>query len=42
VLVYERFAGFGLSAALPVTALLLILALIILVITRTLLLPRRP
>lgn len=41
VLVYERFAGFGLSAALPVTALLLILALIILVITRTLLLPRR-
>jgi molybdate/tungstate transport system permease protein len=41
VLIYERFAGFGLSAALPVTALLLIVALIILVVTRTLLLPRR-
>lgn len=41
VLVYERFAGFGLSAALPVTALLLILALVILVVTRILLLPRR-
>lgn len=41
VLVYERFAGFGLSAALPVTALLLILAIVILVVTRILLLPRR-
>jgi molybdate/tungstate transport system permease protein len=41
VLIYERFAGFGLSAALPTTALLLVLALVILVITRTVLLPRR-
>jgi molybdate/tungstate transport system permease protein len=41
VLIYERFAGFGLSAALPVTALLLILALLILVLTRAVLLPRR-
>ncbi len=41
VLVYERFAGFGLSAALPVTALLLILALAILVVIRTVALPRR-
>ncbi len=41
VLVYERFAGFGLSAALPVTALLLILALVILVLTRAVLMPRR-
>jgi molybdate/tungstate transport system permease protein len=41
VLVYERFAGFGLSAALPLTALLLVLALAILVLTRTVLLPRR-
>jgi molybdate/tungstate transport system permease protein len=41
VLVYERFAGFGLSAALPITALLLVLALVIFVITRVFLLPRR-
>lgn len=41
VLVYERFAGFGLSSALPVTILLLILALFILVLTRAVLLPRR-
>jgi molybdate/tungstate transport system permease protein len=41
VLIYERFAGFGLSAALPVTALLLILALLILVLTRAVVLPRR-
>jgi len=41
VLVYERFAGFGLSAALPVTILLLALALLVLVVTRTVLLPRR-
>ncbi|MBN1319644.1 MAG: ABC transporter permease [Thermoleophilia bacterium] len=41
VLVYERFAGFGLSAALPITILLLALALVILVVTRTLLLPRK-
>jgi len=41
VLIYERFAGFGLAAALPVTALLLVLALIILVLTRTVLLPRK-
>jgi molybdate/tungstate transport system permease protein len=41
VLIYERFAGFGLSAAVPLTALLLVLALAILVVTRTVLLPRR-
>jgi molybdate/tungstate transport system permease protein len=41
ILIYERFAGFGLSAALPVTALLLILALVILVLVRAVLLPRR-
>jgi molybdate/tungstate transport system permease protein len=41
VLVYERFAGFGLSAALPITVLLLIIALVVLVVTRTVLLPRR-
>lgn len=41
VLVYERFAGFGLSAALPVTILLLLLALVILVVMRAVLLPRR-
>lgn len=40
VLVYERFAGFGLASALPVTALLLVLALIVLVVARMLLLPR--
>lgn len=39
VLIYERFSGFGLKAALPVTALLLILALVILVVVRALLLP---
>jgi molybdate/tungstate transport system permease protein len=41
VLIYERFAGFGLDAALPVTALLLILALVILVLIRAVLLPKR-
>jgi molybdate/tungstate transport system permease protein len=41
VLIYERFAGFGLSSALPVTTLLLILALVILALTRAVLLPRR-
>ena len=41
VLIYERFAGFGLPAALPATALLLVLALVILVLTRMLLVPRR-
>lgn len=41
VLIYERFAGFGLSAALPVTALLLVLALVILVLVRAVLMPRR-
>jgi molybdate/tungstate transport system permease protein len=41
VLVYERFAGFGLSAALPVTILLLVLALVILVLVRAVLVPSR-
>lgn len=41
VLIYERFTGFGLSSALPVTALLLVLALVLLVMVRTILLPRR-
>lgn len=41
VLIYERFAGFGLDSALPVTTLLLVLALAVLVLTRAVLLPRR-
>ena len=41
VLIYERFGGFGLDAAVPVTALLLILGLLILVLLRAVLLPRR-
>ncbi|MBN1629966.1 MAG: ABC transporter permease, partial [Thermoleophilia bacterium] len=41
VLIYERFGAFGLDAAVPVTALLLILALVILVVVRAVLLPRR-
>ena len=40
VLVYERFAGFGLAAALPVTALMLLLALVVLVAVRALMVPR--
>lgn len=41
VLIYERFGGFGLDAAVPVTALLLILGLLILVLLRAVLLPKR-
>jgi len=39
VLVYERFNGFGLSAAHPVATLLIILAIIVFVFLRVLLLP---
>jgi len=41
LLVYERFVGFGTDAAAPVTALLLVLALVILVLVRAVLVPRR-
>lgn len=41
VLIYERFVGLGTDAAAPVTALLLVLALVILVVTRAVLLPKR-
>lgn len=40
VLIYERFVAFGPEAAAPVTALLLLLALVILVLIRAVLLPR--
>ncbi|HEY5529769.1 MAG TPA: ABC transporter permease subunit, partial [Thermoleophilia bacterium] len=40
VLVYELFTGYGLSTALPVTALLIIISLAILVVLRRVL-PRR-
>jgi molybdate/tungstate transport system permease protein len=40
VLIYELFSGYGLSAALPVTALLVIVALATLVVLRRVL-PRR-
>jgi molybdate/tungstate transport system permease protein len=40
VLIYELFSGQGLSAALPATALLIIIALVILVVLRRVL-PRR-
>jgi molybdate/tungstate transport system permease protein len=41
VLVYERFEGFGLSAALPVAALLIVTALVVFTILRLALLPER-
>jgi len=41
VLIYERFSGLGLSAALPVTVVLILVALVVFVILRTLLLPSR-
>jgi molybdate/tungstate transport system permease protein len=41
VLIYELFSGYGLSAALPVTALLILIALVVLVVFRAVL-PRRP
>ena len=34
VLIYERFQGFGLSSAVPVTALMLILVLVLFIILR--------
>jgi molybdate/tungstate transport system permease protein len=40
VLVYERFAGFGLAAARPVATILIIVALLVFVILRTLLIRR--
>ena len=40
VLVYERFAGFGLAAAQPVATILIIVALLVFVILRTLLIRR--
>jgi molybdate/tungstate transport system permease protein len=41
VLVYERFQGFGLSAAQPVAALLIIVSLIAFGLLNVALLPRR-
>ena len=40
VLIYERFTAYGLPAAVPVTALLLVFALALLVVMRAVLLPR--
>jgi molybdate/tungstate transport system permease protein len=40
VLIYERFTAYGLPAAVPVTALLLVFALVLLVVMRAVLLPR--
>jgi molybdate/tungstate transport system permease protein len=40
VLVYERFAGFGLNAALPVASLLILTSLFVFVLLRVLLAPR--
>lgn len=41
VLVYERFTGFGLSAAQPVALLLILVALIVFILLRLVLLPRQ-
>jgi molybdate/tungstate transport system permease protein len=41
VLVYERFEGFGLNAAKPVAVVIVLVALVVFVVLRTLLLPRR-
>lgn len=41
VLIYERFEGFGLSAALPVAALLILIALAVFTLLRLVLLPER-
>lgn len=41
VLIYERFEGFGLSAALPVAALLILTALAVFTLLRLVLLPER-
>jgi molybdate/tungstate transport system permease protein len=40
VLVYERFAGFGLNAALPVTVILILASLAVFVLLQVLLVPR--
>jgi ABC-type sulfate transport system permease component/ABC-type sugar transport system ATPase subunit len=41
VLVYERFEGFGLDAAQPVAVLIVLVALVVFVVLRTVLAPRR-
>ena len=41
VLVYERFNGFGLSAAQPIAALLIVIALLVFVILRLVFQPRQ-
>ena len=41
VLVFERFQGFGLKAALPVTVLLILAAVVVFVLLNTVLLPRK-
>jgi molybdate/tungstate transport system permease protein len=40
VLVYERFEGFGLTAALPVAVLLILTSLVVFVLLQVLLSPR--
>ena len=42
VLVYERFSGYGLTAAQPVALLLILVALIVFILLRLVLLPRQP
>jgi molybdate/tungstate transport system permease protein len=41
VLIYERFEGFGLSVALPVAALLILVALVVFIFLRLVLLPEK-
>jgi molybdate/tungstate transport system permease protein len=41
VLVYERFSGFGLNAALPVTVILILASLVVFVLLQVLLIPDR-
>ena len=41
VLVYERFAGFGLYAALPLTVILILASLFVFVILQVLLMPQK-
>ena len=40
VLVYERFAGFGLDAAQPIALILILVALVVFISLRLVLLPR--
>lgn len=42
MLVYERFAGFGLAAATPVAVILILASLAVFVLLQLLLAPRQP